>query len=111
MKRLVLIAIMFFLFLFQSCEKEVLELGIRMVFEETQCGNPWQILPNSKNFLFEVHQYLNSEGIEVFSINIKNAPRGLVVCDACDCPSGRKIIIRIPETDKEKAESVGFRLL
>jgi hypothetical protein len=110
MKKLVFLPTIIFTFLFLSCEKEVFEPGIRMVFGETQCANPWQALPGSKNYLFEVHQYLNSEGIDIYAISVKNIDGNGIQCKACICSSGRLIIIRIPETDKEKAETVGFKL-
>lgn len=91
-----------------ACKKDDNSLGIEMIFEETQCANPWEALPNSKDYLLNVHEYLNSEGIEVYSISIETTDSKGIHCDACNCFSGRIIKIRIPETDKEKAETVGF---
>ena len=79
-----------------------------MKFAETYCANPWSTLPGNENYLFEVHQYLNNTGIENFSIAIESINNGGIHCEACNCSSGRKIIIRIAKEDVKKAEDIGF---
>lgn len=100
--------IILILLLFQSCDDKENEPGIIVEFVETQCSNPWSALPGSDNYLFEVHQYLNNADIEIFSISIENVNGSGIHCNACNCPSGRKIIIRIAEKDIKKAENIGF---
>ncbi len=92
-----------------SCDEPVNEPGVKMEFAETQCANPWQTLPGSANYLFSVHEYLTENGLDVYSITIEkahdyNQPR----CEACTCSSGRKIVIRVPETKVKAAEDIGF---
>ena len=95
-------------FVLQCCEDTDNESGIKMEFYESQCSNPWDVLPGNENYLFEVQRYLSDAGIEIYSISVKNINEGEIHCEACNCSSGRKIIIRIPEEDKEEAENIGF---
>ena len=112
MKVYFFIAVIFGLAFFCGCEDKIDTPGIKMEFGETQCSNPWDALPNSDNYLLTIHQYLNDNGIEIYSISIEliNGGNG-VYCFACDCSSGRKIVIRVPETDIEVAEQLGFTLV
>jgi hypothetical protein len=112
MKKYFFIALVFGLISFSYCEDQIETPGIKMEFAETQCSNPWDAFPKSDNYLLIVHKYLNDNGIEIYSISIEliNGGNG-VYCDACNCPSGRKIVIQIPETDIEAAKQVGFTLV
>ncbi len=112
MKIYFFIILTFSLIFSSGCEDIVETPGIKMEFAETQCSNPWDVLTKQDNYLLTVHQYLNDNGIEVYSISIEliNGGKG-VYCHACDCPSGRKIVIRIPDKDIEAAKQVGFKLV
>ena len=82
-----------------------------MEFIETQCSNPWDILPVNDNYLLTIHQYLNDNGIKVLSISIELTDEGNGIhCEACSCPSGRIIVIRTLDDDIEAAEQLGFSL-
>ena len=76
------------------------------MFQSLGCVTKTRQLPSNSSSV------LNDNGVEVYSISIEliNGGKG-VYCNACGCPSGRKIVIRIPETDIEAAEQVGFTLV
>ena len=111
MNKYFLIALFFSLFFF-SCEDKLEEPGVEMEFGETQCANPWDALPGSDSYLLAVHQFLTENGIEIYSVSVEliNGGNG-IYCNACNCPSGRKVVIRIPESDIKNAEHVGFSLI
>ena len=112
MKKYILIALTFGFAFFFGCKDEIEKPGIKMEFNETQCSNPWKnALPGTDNYLFTVHQYLNDNGIDVYSISIELIDGGNGIhCDACSCPSGRKIVIRIPDANIEVAQQLGFSM-
>ena len=112
MKVYIYIAIIIVFSFLTGCEDEIEVPGIKMKFGETQCSNPWDALPQSDNYLLTVHQFLNDNGIEIYSITIELIDGGNgIYCSACSCPSGRKIVIRIPVADIEAAEQVGFTIV
>lgn len=90
-----------------SCQDGNSEGTVSMEYAETNCENPWEALPGSDNYLIEVRSFLENNGITVYSVVIFN-PDGEQVCSACNCLSGRNIVISTLEEDQEAAEDFGF---
>lgn len=80
-----------------------------MEFEETNCANPWEAVPGSDGYITEVQNYLIANDIEVYTIFIERFNDG-EVCTACNCLTGRKIVVSIPDSDMDKAEAMGFTI-
>ena len=82
-----------------------------MEFKETNCANPWAAAPGSSGYITEVRNHLEMNDITVYSIFIERFdPDTGEICQACNCLTGRKIVISTPDTDMEKAEAMGFTL-
>lgn len=94
--------------LFAACQGTDTD-DLTFKFEETQCENPWDALPDQGNYIVAVRGYLAQQGIDVVTLEIDvYDEKAAVNCNSCDCPSGRNIIITVPPKDGHKAEEVGF---
>jgi len=102
-----LLIIILFLFFSISCEKE---LGSKTwaYFNETQCSNPWE-QSNLEGIESRVQEYLKSNGIKVFDINIETVSYG-PFCTACFCSSGRLIHVQILDSDIDEIKTLGFNV-
>lgn len=96
------------LILLACCTKEEDPNGMQMIFFETQCANPWGTSQNGEEYLSHVKQYLEQKGVQVNAISREDYDSNGIHCNACFCPSGWMIVIRLPEDDMEKAEQIGF---
>jgi hypothetical protein len=104
---------MLFLLTSLGCDEDVASLqegsSVRMVIEETQCDNPWQMSPNADEYRSYIKSYLESEGLEADNITVLDElPEGTALCMACSCWSGNNIYISIPASQVERAEALGF---
>jgi len=100
----VLIVIIFLSFFF-ACDKDFND-EIWMSFNETQCHNPWQnISPTDTEYA--VQKYLENNGINILNIKIETYSSG-PFCEACNCPSGRKILVQILAFDIIAIKTLGF---
>jgi len=106
MKKYVLLLLIMGLLFSWSCSDDNKD-AVSMEFEETNCDNPWDAGPGSANYIKEVRTHIESNDITVYTIFIERFSEG-EICQACNCLTGRKIVISIPESDEEKAESLGF---
>ncbi len=106
MKHLTLILFFGFIFLL-SCNDQNESEGIQMYFIETQCGDVWGILKKSED-LSIIKNYLEKQDVFTYGISREDYDVNGIHCNACSCPSGWIIIIRIPESDIEKAKEIGF---
>lgn len=96
-----------------SCEEETasLEEGnlVRMVIEETQCANPWEMAQDQNEYKENIRAYLKSKGINATSVEILDElPPATALCHACSCWSGVNIYITVPSSEVEKARPLGF---
>ena len=99
--------LIFVIFLLYSGCKEEEEDTVEMSFAETQCANPWNLLVESENYLTEVRNYLETQGVVVLAIGRELIDQG-PFCEECNCPTGHIIVIRIPEENAESAADIGF---
>lgn len=90
-----------------SCQKE--KNAVDFEFSQTLCSDPWdngdqadQELANS------IRKYLNGQKIKVFNVEIDHTNNLAIVCEACHCLSGTKIIVSADENKSSEMESMGF---
>lgn len=107
MKKYSLYILLVIMTLSWSCQDGNDEGTISMEYAETNCENPWEVLPRSDNYLVNVRAFLEDYGITVITIVILN-PDGESACGACNCLTTRNIVISTREEDQEKAEELGF---
>lgn len=105
MKKLFLFTAIF-LFLFTACKEEDEDL-VELWFEETQCANPWDTLPETANYLTDIRDFLESEQIAVFAVGREKVAEPQA-CEACLCLTGYIVVIRVQESDMGKASELGF---
>jgi hypothetical protein len=90
---------------FSSCRKE--NNIVQLYYNETYCGDPWGSNRSDANYTNEVKDYLQNQGINIKEIAIfENGP--LSGCFSCFCTTGRRIAIKIYESDKNRALQIGF---
>ena len=91
---------------FYSCQKEKKVEDYYWV--ETKCADPWNTGENNTDSEVEnsVIDYLKNENIKVFDITI-NHEQGLIeFCEACNCKTGRRIIVSVD--NENKIQGIGF---
>lgn len=85
----------------------VIEDNVWVFINETQCANAWDnIIAHDTET--RVRKYLQRNDISVFDIKIETYSNG-PFCEACFCPSGRRIKVLIRESDLEPATKLGFK--
>uniref|UniRef100_UPI0032176EC5 hypothetical protein n=1 Tax=uncultured Draconibacterium sp. TaxID=1573823 RepID=UPI0032176EC5 len=90
-----------------ACNKE--NNWIELDIVETGCMNAWDDFYTGDNDSRDaVQRYLKHNGISVYRVYSHSYYDG-PVCLACYCPTGRLIVIQIPEQDQTKAEQLGFQ--
>lgn len=83
-------------------------------YDQTACSDPWKTGQHDSNdkTTLELRKYLENLEVIVLGINFKDiSKKGEMICDACRCPTGTRIIINIHERDSEKVIDVGFKKL
>lgn len=107
MKRIIF-GLSILLFVIAACNDEK---GIEMDIVETGCMNGWgEYYEGTGDYKHAVTAYLEDNNIEVYSVNRINYSSG-PFCEACYCPTGNLIVIRINDKDVDKAEQLGFHLV
>lgn len=84
---------------------------VQVFWNETQCSDPWQAEVGSgsdEDTAKALAKYLVENNIEVFSIHFVEVDSDLITCRACNCPSGKRIAIRIASEDLDAATELGF---
>lgn len=111
MKKVILLSLCAFVF-FCQCKKNEIgeETIVKMYFKETKCSNPWEVLPENNNYLTEVKNFLEENGITVNFIEIKKISTPPVY-GGCSVLSGRRINIETTEPSIDKAKIIGFLLI
>ncbi|WP_423737499.1 hypothetical protein [Chitinophaga caseinilytica] len=100
------------LLLFSCRKKDKLSMKGALVFNETQCSDPWRgevTGPNIETFVQNLELWLEKEtGVAIN--NIKRIPprRNLIVCEACTCASGYQLIIWPPPGSEQAFIDLGF---
>lgn len=102
-KFLFIIAISLLLGLF-SCDKRNQR---NLSYLETQCADPWGVANSRSEKEVLIKNYFAEKGIIIISLEFVNASN-VLVCQACGCNSGRKIIAAIDKNDVDKMKAHGF---
>ncbi|MFY0600019.1 MAG: hypothetical protein JXR03_10135 [Cyclobacteriaceae bacterium] len=79
-------------------------------WNETQCADPWGNSgePSDLVKVQEMINYLEGEGIEPYTIQVKELKTLVSFCEACICSSGRQFVLRVDKEDLEEAEKLKF---
>lgn len=93
-------------FLMVSCGEND---SVTMLYEETQCSDPWTVNQTSSNTVEEaiIAYFEANHNITMTGVSIKSVNQGMV-CAACNCPSGREIQVNVDEKNVSILESEGF---
>jgi len=92
--------------LFNNCEES--DDRIWLWYAETYCSDPWGEVSAAEEVREqEILQFLKSEGINVFQIEIMDG--GTVEhCRACHCTTGKLIKCRLRDTEVGSMKAIGF---
>jgi hypothetical protein len=74
---------------------------------ETQCADPWGFGSTRAEKEALIKNYFADKGVIIISIDFVSAGN-ILVCQACGCYSGRKIIASIDKGDVERMKAHGF---
>ena len=103
------ITFLLLLLVITACDND--DKGTEMDIVETGCMNGWgDYYEGTSDYKHAVTAYLEDNNIVVYSVSKLNYFSG-PVCEACYCPTGNLIVIRINEKDVAKAEQLGFHLV
>lgn len=94
-----------------QCNKDIspqTDILISVAYGETQCADPWQRGTTDLQTLRNIEEFMREKGIRFTGLEILAAPRDLIVCLACTCPSGRTIIGNVHKDDLSKIEQYKF---
>ncbi len=108
MRKMFLLPVILLIFI-SGCKEEEEDLT-ELWFAETQCANPWDVLPETENYLPEIESFLESEGLLIYAIGREKVEEPQP-CDACLCLTGYIIVIRVDEADVARASQFGFTRL
>ncbi|MGE7778229.1 hypothetical protein ACQKLP_26165 [Chitinophaga sp. NPDC101104] len=100
------------LLLFSCKKKDKLSMKGALVFYETQCSDPWRgevTAPGTEGFVQNLELWLEKETGAAID-NIKRIPprSNLIVCDACTCSSGYKLLIWPAPGSEQPFIDLGF---
>jgi len=78
-------------------------------YKQTLCSDPWVTASNDSLTLINVANYLNSSGLYVAGLTIKQDGTS-EVCQACNCKTGKTIYVSTFNTEnlKVKYMRIGF---
>lgn len=97
-----------------ACEDQAASLEdkndlVRMVIQETQCANPWEMSQDRGEYRNNIKDYLQTKGVEAKSVEVLDElPPDTALCMACTCWSGNNIYVSVPASQVDEAEALGF---
>lgn len=74
---------------------------------ETQCADPWGVGSSRAEKEALIKNYFADKGVIIISIDFVSAGN-VLVCQACGCNSGRKIIASVDKRDVSTMKAHGF---
>ena len=83
-------------------------------WDQTACFDPWDTnqFDSDDKTSRALKEYLREKSIDPIEIGFKNIlEEGQSICDACHCPTGTRIIVRVEPSDYSEIESLGFAKL
>jgi len=93
-----------------SCDKE--EDQNLYYWDQTKCSDPWNTGQNDNNTetTIALRQYFENLNITLLEISFENLSQNNEnSCDACNCTTGIRITIDVPENDSQKVLNLGFK--
>ncbi|MCP4522217.1 MAG: hypothetical protein GY827_11080 [Cytophagales bacterium] len=106
MKKSLIILTLISLFYLSSCQTE--KDAVDFYYDQTSCSDPWQSSQDNSELERSVTKYLRGQGIKVFKSKIDHSNDLEIICLACDCITGTKIIVSVDEDKTTKMEELGF---
>ncbi|PIE99917.1 MAG: hypothetical protein CR994_08720 [Maribacter sp.] len=89
--------------------------GVEFYWEQTKCLDPWNTNESHSDSTVRsaLTGYLKENGVsKIETIDFENTlSQGELTCDACNCPTGIRIILKVPANESEKIEELGFAKL
>jgi hypothetical protein len=105
MKQNILIILSFLLLLgLNSCDKRNRR---NVSYLETQCADPWGVGSSRAEKEALIKNYFADKGVIIVTIDFVSAVN-VLVCQACGCNSGRKIIASVDKGDVSTMKAHGF---
>ncbi len=110
MKRIVLIPI---ILLTLACNRNMnagKQKTVQYMYGQTQCNDAWQSVEGSGDTKDNLRRFLESKGLQVQEIVLKDAPAGMMYCEACNCPTGRMFMVSSLDADRKEDQwlALGF---
>ncbi|WP_157976008.1 hypothetical protein [Lewinella sp. IMCC34191] len=95
--------------LFPSCDKDPETIELRRI--ETQCADPWRQQDSSGATGPDgaLRAYLMQRDVTVLDVRYEVDQSVVTFCEACDCGTGRIIVVTVPETQSARMEDLGFK--
>lgn len=90
-----------------SCDKRNQR---QLSYLETQCADAWGVASNRTELENLIKNYFAEKGAIIINIDLANAPN-VLVCEACGCYSGRKIIVSVDKDEVDIMKNHGFTLM
>ncbi|MDX2283996.1 MAG: hypothetical protein NW241_07520 [Bacteroidia bacterium] len=77
------------------------------VYAETQCSDAWNGsgIPDVSGTIAGVTAYLQANGISPSAVGVEVYAEG-PFCAACQCPSGRRILVEVAAADADSLEAL-----
>lgn len=105
MKRfLIIIVSIIFIAGLNSCDKRNRR---NVSYLETQCADPWGVGSTRAEKEALIKNYFADKGVIIVTVDFVSAGN-VLVCQACGCYSGRKIIASVDKGDVSRMEAHGF---
>ena len=95
-----------------SCTKSKNELKEgyeKFSYAQTGCSDAWTTGLTDETTIINVKNFLEERNIPVDEIWIEKFSDG-PFCLACNCPTGKKIFVIVPEENKDELVALGFQM-
>jgi hypothetical protein len=94
--------------IFSSCKKE--KDLCTFYWIETGCSDPWKQVSGDteEERKWAIENYLEDQNVNVVKIEFEFDSTKEEFCEACNCLTGRVIIVAVSRADKRKMEKLEF---
>jgi len=82
--------------------------GQWLLYHETQCADPWGYCNKDPNKLTCVKEHLANLGVTVLEASVGGQGHEMV-CQACQCTTGRIFNVKVNTADVDKVLAAGFK--
>ena len=106
-----IVSMLFVITLFGCTKDEKLSADMQdYAYVQTQCADPWDQagFRDDEATVGRVEAYLESQGITVFDVSLRTSEPVVVICAACDCPSGWHLVVRALKSDATALDALSF---